>query len=144
MESMEQVFDQCQQHEVKRLTFLKEALLDIKRHLNLTENQRLEQADGSRWWDLNPLKGKTQHVSIPFWSSVAILFYCHCWMFYTIAHFIHLQFTFVTCTSLPPILNNVCNETHLFVHRTSHEAWLCLYLSSMNEFSPHDHIHEEI
>lgn len=40
MESMEQVFDQCQQHEVKRLTFLKEALLDIKRHLNLTENQR--------------------------------------------------------------------------------------------------------
>lgn len=39
---MEQVFDQCQQHEVKRLTFLKEALLDIKRHLNLTENQRLE------------------------------------------------------------------------------------------------------
>lgn len=41
-ESMEQVFDQCQQHEVKRLTFLKEALLDIKRHLNLTENQRLD------------------------------------------------------------------------------------------------------
>ncbi|XP_059923088.1 protein kinase C and casein kinase substrate in neurons protein 1-like [Gadus macrocephalus] len=39
MESMETVFDQCQQHEVKRLTFLKEALLDIKRHLNLTENQ---------------------------------------------------------------------------------------------------------
>lgn len=41
MESMEQVFDQCQQHEIRRLTFLKEALLDIKRHLNLTENQRL-------------------------------------------------------------------------------------------------------
>ena len=39
-ESMEQVFDQCQQHEVRRLTFLKEVLLDIKRHLNLTENQR--------------------------------------------------------------------------------------------------------
>ncbi|TRY59753.1 hypothetical protein DNTS_017290, partial [Danionella cerebrum] len=39
MESMEHVFDQCQQHEVKRLTFLKEALLDIKRHLNLTESQ---------------------------------------------------------------------------------------------------------
>ncbi|KAM6977199.1 protein kinase C and casein kinase substrate in neurons protein 1a isoform 1-T2 [Aplochiton taeniatus] len=38
-ESMEQVFDQCQQHEIKRLTFLKEVLLDIKRHLNLTENQ---------------------------------------------------------------------------------------------------------
>lgn len=40
MESMDQVFDQCQQHEVKRLTFLKEVLLDIKRHLNLTENQK--------------------------------------------------------------------------------------------------------
>ncbi|ROL52184.1 Protein kinase C and casein kinase substrate in neurons protein 1 [Anabarilius grahami] len=39
MECMDQVFDQCQQHEVKRLTFLKEVLLDIKRHLNLTENQ---------------------------------------------------------------------------------------------------------
>ncbi|KAL4623801.1 protein kinase C and casein kinase substrate in neurons protein 1 isoform X3 [Arapaima gigas] len=39
MENMEQVFDQCQQMEVKRLTFLKEVLLDIKRHLNLTENQ---------------------------------------------------------------------------------------------------------
>ncbi|KTF82132.1 hypothetical protein cypCar_00042637, partial [Cyprinus carpio] len=39
MESMDLVFDQCQQHEVKRLTFLKEVLLDIKRHLNLTENQ---------------------------------------------------------------------------------------------------------
>lgn len=40
MEQMEQVFDQCQQHEVKRLNFLKEVLLDIKRHLNLTENQK--------------------------------------------------------------------------------------------------------
>ncbi|KAJ8265444.1 hypothetical protein COCON_G00145430 [Conger conger] len=39
MENMEQVFDLCQQLEVKRLTFLKEVLLDIKRHLNLTENQ---------------------------------------------------------------------------------------------------------
>ncbi|KAI1892961.1 hypothetical protein AGOR_G00138890 [Albula goreensis] len=39
MENMEQVFDLCQQMEVKRLTFLKEVLLDIKRHLNLTENQ---------------------------------------------------------------------------------------------------------
>lgn len=47
MESMEQVFDQCQQHEVKRLTFLKEALLDIKRHLNLTENQRLVRTEGA-------------------------------------------------------------------------------------------------
>ncbi|XP_048839719.1 protein kinase C and casein kinase substrate in neurons protein 1-like [Brienomyrus brachyistius] len=39
MESMEQVFDLCQQMEVKRITFLKEILLDIKRHLNLTESQ---------------------------------------------------------------------------------------------------------
>ncbi|XP_034270516.1 protein kinase C and casein kinase substrate in neurons protein 1 [Pantherophis guttatus] len=38
MESMEQVFDQCQQFEEKRLNFLKEVLLDIKRHLNLAEN----------------------------------------------------------------------------------------------------------
>ncbi|KAJ8378386.1 hypothetical protein AAFF_G00243440, partial [Aldrovandia affinis] len=39
MEHMEQVFDLCQQLEEKRLSFLKEVLLDIKRHLNLTENQ---------------------------------------------------------------------------------------------------------
>nr|XP_034979874.1 protein kinase C and casein kinase substrate in neurons protein 1 isoform X2 [Zootoca vivipara] len=38
MESMEQVFEQCQQFEEKRLIFLKEVLLDIKRHLNLAEN----------------------------------------------------------------------------------------------------------
>uniref|UniRef100_A0A3Q2PNM2 Protein kinase C and casein kinase substrate in neurons 1b n=1 Tax=Fundulus heteroclitus TaxID=8078 RepID=A0A3Q2PNM2_FUNHE len=39
MESMEQVFSQCQQFEEKRLAFLKEVLLDVKRHLNLTEKQ---------------------------------------------------------------------------------------------------------
>uniref|UniRef100_A0A674AQE0 Protein kinase C and casein kinase substrate in neurons 1b n=1 Tax=Salmo trutta TaxID=8032 RepID=A0A674AQE0_SALTR len=39
MENMETVFDTCQQFEDKRLRFLKEVLLDIKRHLNLTENQ---------------------------------------------------------------------------------------------------------
>ncbi|XP_051780617.1 protein kinase C and casein kinase substrate in neurons protein 1 [Erpetoichthys calabaricus] len=39
IENMEQVFDQCQQFEEKRLNFLKEVQLDIKRHLNLTENQ---------------------------------------------------------------------------------------------------------
>ncbi|KAM4613531.1 protein kinase C and casein kinase substrate in neurons protein 1 isoform 2-T2 [Polymixia lowei] len=39
MENMEQVFDQCQQFEERRLSFLKEVLLDVKRHLNLTENQ---------------------------------------------------------------------------------------------------------
>ncbi|XP_019369713.1 PREDICTED: protein kinase C and casein kinase substrate in neurons protein 1 [Gavialis gangeticus] len=38
IENMEQVFEQCQQFEEKRLNFLKEVLLDIKRHLNLAEN----------------------------------------------------------------------------------------------------------
>lgn len=40
MENMEVVFEQCQQFEEKRLNFLREVLLDIKRHLNLTESQR--------------------------------------------------------------------------------------------------------
>ncbi|KFO23141.1 Protein kinase C and casein kinase substrate in neurons protein 1 [Fukomys damarensis] len=46
MEGMEQVFEQCQQFEEKRLVFLKEVLLDVKRHLNLAENssRELEQA----------------------------------------------------------------------------------------------------
>ncbi|XP_042198049.1 protein kinase C and casein kinase substrate in neurons protein 1 isoform X2 [Callorhinchus milii] len=51
MENMEQVFEQCQQFEEKRLIFFREVLQDIKRHLNLTENnsyaiiyQDLEQA----------------------------------------------------------------------------------------------------
>ncbi|XP_060925144.1 protein kinase C and casein kinase substrate in neurons protein 1 [Limanda limanda] len=39
MENMETVFSQCQQFEEKRLSFLREVLLDVKRHLNLTENQ---------------------------------------------------------------------------------------------------------
>ncbi|XP_041837218.1 protein kinase C and casein kinase substrate in neurons protein 1 isoform X2 [Melanotaenia boesemani] len=39
MENMEQVFEQCQQFEEKRLSFLREVLLDVKRHINLTENQ---------------------------------------------------------------------------------------------------------
>uniref|UniRef100_F7B083 Protein kinase C and casein kinase substrate in neurons 1 n=1 Tax=Xenopus tropicalis TaxID=8364 RepID=F7B083_XENTR len=38
MESMDLVFEQCQQMEEKRLVFLKEALLDIKHHLNLSES----------------------------------------------------------------------------------------------------------
>ncbi|KAF1581565.1 UNVERIFIED_CONTAM: Protein kinase C and casein kinase substrate in neurons protein 1, partial [Eudyptes pachyrhynchus] len=38
IESMEQVFEQCQQFEEKRLNFLKEVLLDIKKHLNLAES----------------------------------------------------------------------------------------------------------
>ncbi|KAL1272329.1 hypothetical protein QQF64_028191 [Cirrhinus molitorella] len=36
---MEVVFEQCQQFEEKRLNFLREVLVDIKRHLNLTESQ---------------------------------------------------------------------------------------------------------
>ncbi|KAK2889607.1 hypothetical protein Q8A67_014982 [Cirrhinus molitorella] len=39
MENMEVVFEQCQQFEEKRLNFLREVLVDIKRHLNLTESQ---------------------------------------------------------------------------------------------------------
>ncbi|KAK5872074.1 hypothetical protein PBY51_012806 [Eleginops maclovinus] len=39
MENMELVFDQSQQFEEKRLSFLREVLLDVKRHLNLTEDQ---------------------------------------------------------------------------------------------------------
>ncbi|ELR59587.1 Protein kinase C and casein kinase substrate in neurons protein 1 [Bos mutus] len=64
MEGMEQVFEQCQQFEEKRLVFLKEVLLDIKRHLNLAESssyvqvyRELEQAirgadaqDDLRWF----------------------------------------------------------------------------------------------
>uniref|UniRef100_A0A8D0G6E7 Protein kinase C and casein kinase substrate in neurons protein 1 n=1 Tax=Sphenodon punctatus TaxID=8508 RepID=A0A8D0G6E7_SPHPU len=38
MESMELVFEQCQQFEEKRLNFLKDVLLDVKRHLNLAES----------------------------------------------------------------------------------------------------------
>uniref|UniRef100_A0A665THT6 Protein kinase C and casein kinase substrate in neurons 1b n=1 Tax=Echeneis naucrates TaxID=173247 RepID=A0A665THT6_ECHNA len=40
MENMEQVFTQCQQFEEKRLSFLREVLLDVKCHLNLTDNER--------------------------------------------------------------------------------------------------------
>lgn len=39
MENMEVVFEQWQQFEEKRLNFLREVFLDIKRHLNLTESQ---------------------------------------------------------------------------------------------------------
>ncbi|MEE6492958.1 hypothetical protein FKM82_016685 [Ascaphus truei] len=38
MESMDLVFEQCQQLEEKRLIFLREVLLDIKQHLNLAES----------------------------------------------------------------------------------------------------------
>ncbi|XP_051986320.1 protein kinase C and casein kinase substrate in neurons protein 1-like [Xyrauchen texanus] len=39
MENMETVFEQCQQFEDTRLNFLREVLLDLKRHLNLAESQ---------------------------------------------------------------------------------------------------------
>lgn len=42
VESMEHAFKQCQNFEERRLEFFKEALLDLKRHLNLIENQRFE------------------------------------------------------------------------------------------------------
>lgn len=53
MENMEQVFDQCQQFEEKRLSFLREVLLDVKRHLNLTEDQRFETIIQLIWQDRN-------------------------------------------------------------------------------------------
>lgn len=40
VENMKQVFAQCQHFEDKRLSFLREVLLDVKHHLNLAENQR--------------------------------------------------------------------------------------------------------
>ncbi|XP_008319169.1 protein kinase C and casein kinase substrate in neurons protein 1 isoform X1 [Cynoglossus semilaevis] len=39
VENMKQVFAQCQHFEDKRLSFLREVLLDVKHHLNLAENQ---------------------------------------------------------------------------------------------------------
>ncbi|KAM3621424.1 uncharacterized protein V6R79_011003 [Siganus canaliculatus] len=39
MENMDHIFEQCQNFEERRLIFLREVLLDVKRHLNLTENQ---------------------------------------------------------------------------------------------------------
>lgn len=53
MEGMEQQFEQCQNFEERRLLFVKEVLLDFKRHLNLTEDQRFEtseRADAMRQW----------------------------------------------------------------------------------------------
>lgn len=36
MENMEQVFDQCQQFEEKRLRFFREVLLEVQKHLDLS------------------------------------------------------------------------------------------------------------
>lgn len=40
MENMEQVFEQWQQFEDKRLCFFKEVLLDVKQHLDLSTNHK--------------------------------------------------------------------------------------------------------
>ncbi|KAK1796384.1 hypothetical protein P4O66_009434 [Electrophorus voltai] len=77
MENMEIVFEQCQQFEDKRLAFLREVLLDIKHHLNLTENQsyatvyrELERAitsssaqDDLKWFNSN--HGPDMHMNWP-------------------------------------------------------------------------------
>lgn len=36
MENMEQVFEQCQQFEEKRLRFFREVLLEVQKHLDLS------------------------------------------------------------------------------------------------------------
>lgn len=40
MEEMESVFDQSQEEERKRISFLKQAFLSVHRHLDITNNER--------------------------------------------------------------------------------------------------------
>ena len=40
MEEMEAIFDQSQEEERKRISFLKQAFLSIHRHLDITNNDR--------------------------------------------------------------------------------------------------------
>jgi len=40
MENMEQVFEQCQQFEEKRLRFFREVLLEVQKHLDLSNVSR--------------------------------------------------------------------------------------------------------
>lgn len=68
-ESMQHAFDQCQNFEERRLEFFKEALLDVKRHLNLIENQRFEASSrvaavGQR------ARGAKSHRSLPSYAEV--------------------------------------------------------------------------
>ncbi|MGH0170284.1 UNVERIFIED_CONTAM: hypothetical protein FKN15_059003 [Acipenser sinensis] len=67
IENMEQVFEQCQQFEEKRLGFFKEVLLEVKKHLDLSTNpsyvgiyhdleQTIQMADAEedlKWWRSN-------------------------------------------------------------------------------------------
>uniref|UniRef100_A0A665SXP7 Protein kinase C and casein kinase substrate in neurons 1b n=1 Tax=Echeneis naucrates TaxID=173247 RepID=A0A665SXP7_ECHNA len=70
MENMEQVFTQCQQFEEKRLSFLREVLLDVKCHLNLTDNERFETFNAAdtaqedlKWFSNN--HGPGMHMNWP-------------------------------------------------------------------------------
>lgn len=47
MENMEQVFEQSQQFEEKRIHFFKELILEVKKHLDLSTNSR---SDGELLW----------------------------------------------------------------------------------------------
>uniref|UniRef100_A0A8C9S4L7 Protein kinase C and casein kinase substrate in neurons protein 3-like n=1 Tax=Scleropages formosus TaxID=113540 RepID=A0A8C9S4L7_SCLFO len=67
MEEMESVFDQCQEEERKRISFLKQAFLSIHRHLDVTNNESVKavyselhhtlmsisEQDDLRWWKNN-------------------------------------------------------------------------------------------
>lgn len=44
MEEMESVFDQSQEEERKRISFLKQTFLSIHRHLDITNNERFKTA----------------------------------------------------------------------------------------------------
>uniref|UniRef100_A0A673FT04 Protein kinase C and casein kinase substrate in neurons protein 2-like n=1 Tax=Sinocyclocheilus rhinocerous TaxID=307959 RepID=A0A673FT04_9TELE len=67
MEEMESVFDQSQEEERKRISFLKQAFLSIHRHLDITNNESIKavyselhhmlmsisEPDDLRWWKNN-------------------------------------------------------------------------------------------
>ncbi|XP_029565026.1 protein kinase C and casein kinase substrate in neurons protein 3 isoform X1 [Salmo trutta] len=67
MEEMEAIFDQSQEEERKRISFLKQAFLSIHRHLDITNNESVKtvyselhhtltsisEADDLRWWKNN-------------------------------------------------------------------------------------------
>ncbi|KAG9349941.1 hypothetical protein JZ751_026294, partial [Albula glossodonta] len=67
MEEMEAIFDQCQEEERKRISFLKQAFLSIHRHLDVTNNESVKavyselhhtlmsinEQEDLRWWKNN-------------------------------------------------------------------------------------------